>query len=163
MSARNLTPHGVPYQAADRLAASHQLRVNDSQPRALKNTPGGRRFGPAQTCSDINVTENSADSCLMGAAMGDKRNLGKGTAMLADAMGRQERRRHPRFLFSASMTVRLQDGISMSGISVDMSTSGLSAMVSGALSEGGHGDDGAGGGRAGVGTCRPQAGAVVWI
>jgi len=128
--------HRVPYQAADRRAASHQLRVNESQPRALKNTPGGRRFGPAQTCSDINVTENSADSCLMGAAMGDKRNLGKGTAMLADAMGRQERRRHPRFLFSASMTVRLQDGISMSGISVDMSTSGLSAMVSGALSEG---------------------------
>jgi hypothetical protein len=63
--------------------------------------------------------------------MGDKRNLGKGTAMLADAMGRQERRRHPRCLFSASMTVRLKDGISMPGISVDMSTNGLAAMVSG--------------------------------
>ena len=55
--------------------------------------------------------------------------------MLVDAMERQERRRHPRFLFSASMTVRLKDGISMPGISVDMSTGGLPAMVSGALSE----------------------------
>jgi len=67
--------------------------------------------------------------------MGNKRNLGEGTAMLVDAMERQERRRHPRFLFCASMTVRLKDGISLPGISVDMSTSGLSAMVSGVLSD----------------------------
>jgi hypothetical protein len=47
-----------------------------------------------------------------------------------------ERRRHPRFLISALMTVQLKDGISMPGISVDMSASGLSAMVSGLLTEG---------------------------
>jgi hypothetical protein len=68
--------------------------------------------------------------------MGDKRNLVEGTALLAGAMKRGERRRHPRFLFSASMTVRLKDGIFMPGISVDMSTSGLSAMVRGVLTEG---------------------------
>lgn len=65
--------------------------------------------------------------------MDNKRTLGEGTAMLVDAM---ERRRHPRFLFSASMTVRLKDGIPFPGISEDMSASGLSAMVSGARSEG---------------------------
>jgi hypothetical protein len=68
--------------------------------------------------------------------MGDKRNLGEGTAMLVDAMEREERRRHPRFLFSASVTARLKNGSSVPGISVDMSTSGLSAMVSRALTAG---------------------------
>jgi hypothetical protein len=71
-----------------------------------------------------------------GAAMSEKRNLSERYVARAGTIEREERRRNPRFLFSASMTVRLKDGIAMPGISVDLSTKGLSAMVSGVLSEG---------------------------
>jgi len=47
-----------------------------------------------------------------------------------------ERRRYPRYLFSAAMTVRSAEGMAMPGISVEMSASGMSAMVSGLLREG---------------------------
>jgi hypothetical protein len=46
------------------------------------------------------------------------------------------RRRHPRYLFSAAMTARLEQGIAMPGISVERSMTGVSAMVSGLLREG---------------------------
>jgi hypothetical protein len=68
--------------------------------------------------------------------MSEKHNSREASVELAGAMDPAERRRHPRFLFSAWMTVRLKDGISMPGISVDMSASGLSAMVSGLLTQG---------------------------
>jgi len=71
-----------------------------------------------------------------GTAMSDKQNLGSGAAMVVGALQREERRRHPRFLYSASMTVRLKEGLSMPGISVDISSSGLSAMVRGDLTQG---------------------------
>jgi hypothetical protein len=48
----------------------------------------------------------------------------------------QERRRYPRYLFSAAMTVRTSGGMPMPGISVEISAGGMSAMVSGLLKEG---------------------------
>jgi hypothetical protein len=47
-----------------------------------------------------------------------------------------DRRRRPRYLFSAAMTIRSADGKAMPGISVEISESGLSAMVSGLLRTG---------------------------
>jgi|SRR5271154_3060338 len=47
-----------------------------------------------------------------------------------------ERRRRPRYLFSLAMTIRSADGLAMHGISVEISESGISAMVSGLLTPG---------------------------
>jgi len=44
-----------------------------------------------------------------------------------------ERRRKPRYLFSLAMTIRPAGSVAMHGISVEMSESGMSAMVSGLL------------------------------
>jgi hypothetical protein len=52
------------------------------------------------------------------------------TADLAD------RRRHPRYRFSEPMRVCRQDGASLEGISVEISQSGMSAMIQGPLKPG---------------------------
>ncbi len=47
-----------------------------------------------------------------------------------------ERRRTPRCLFSGPMTIRSADGAALHGISVEMSETGMSAMVKGSLTPG---------------------------
>jgi hypothetical protein len=47
-----------------------------------------------------------------------------------------ERRQHPRYRFSEPMKVRCQDGACFDGISVEISESGMSAMISGVLKPG---------------------------
>ena len=47
-----------------------------------------------------------------------------------------ERRRKPRYLFSQAMTIRAAEGVAMHGISVEMSETGMSAMVKGLLKAG---------------------------
>jgi hypothetical protein len=47
-----------------------------------------------------------------------------------------ERRKRPRYMYSATMTVRSQEGRAMPGISVEISEIGMSAMVSGVLMAG---------------------------
>ena len=48
----------------------------------------------------------------------------------------EERRKRPRYMYSATMTVRSQQGRAMPGISVEISETGMSAMVSGLLTAG---------------------------
>ena len=47
-----------------------------------------------------------------------------------------DRRRHPRYRFSEPMKVCCQDGGCLDGMSVELSQSGMSAMVQGALAPG---------------------------
>jgi hypothetical protein len=47
-----------------------------------------------------------------------------------------ERRQRPRYLFSETMTIRSAAGAAMPGISVEMSETGMSAMVKGLLQPG---------------------------
>jgi hypothetical protein len=46
------------------------------------------------------------------------------SAFLADGSDQRERKRQPRYLFSAAMTVRLKGGMAMSGMSVEISAAG---------------------------------------
>src|SRR5580658_6692787 len=47
-----------------------------------------------------------------------------------------DRRRHPRYRFSEPMKVCCQDGACLDGMSVELSQSGMSAMIQGALKPG---------------------------
>jgi hypothetical protein len=47
-----------------------------------------------------------------------------------------ERRRHARYRFSEPMTVRRPDGVSLDGMSVEMSEGGMSAIIKGSLRAG---------------------------
>jgi hypothetical protein len=47
-----------------------------------------------------------------------------------------DRRRHPRYRFSEPMSVCRQDGASLEGVSVEISQSGMSAMIQGPLKPG---------------------------
>ena len=47
-----------------------------------------------------------------------------------------DRRRHPRYRFSEPMKVRCQDGACLDGMSVELSQSGMSAMIQGPLKPG---------------------------
>lgn len=47
-----------------------------------------------------------------------------------------DRRRHPRYRFSEPMKVCRQDGACLDGVSVELSQSGMSAMIRGALTPG---------------------------
>jgi hypothetical protein len=62
-----------------------------------------------------------------------------GVSNARDAANRTDladRRRHPRYRFSEPMKVCCQDGGSLDGMSVELSQSGMSAMIQGALRPG---------------------------
>ena len=60
----------------------------------------------------------------------------KGAANDANSVDPIDRRRHPRYRFSEPMKVCRPDGACLDGVSVELSQSGMSAMIRGALAPG---------------------------
>jgi hypothetical protein len=57
-------------------------------------------------------------------------------ASVSKSVDRADRRRHPRYRFSEPMKVCRQDGACLDGMSVELSQSGMSAMIRGSLTPG---------------------------
>ena len=83
--------------------------------------------------------------------------------MLVDALERQERRRHTRFLFCASMTVRLKGRDFPAWDQCGYEHQRAVGHGKRSAVRRGHGDVGAGSRRPGFGTSPAQAGPIVWI
>jgi hypothetical protein len=90
----------------------------DTDVEVRVSKPFDRRDAPARSPANAGAGDASSDS-----------NSPK-SADLAD------RRRHARYRFSEPMTVCCQDGACLDGMSVELSQSGMSAMIQGALRPG---------------------------